>query len=118
MTKSAEIACLSCPSPREPGRTRCRPCLDAINAQVQASQFARKSAGLCVRCANPAEGATLCPRCRDLSNGKRRARQAGKKSAGLCAECPRPALPGRTRCAAHRGTHRPARPITPDQPRS
>lgn len=42
--------CISCGQPREPGRVRCRPCLDKHAIAVQVCIDRSKANGLCIRC--------------------------------------------------------------------
>jgi hypothetical protein len=91
-------SCACCSSPREPGRSRCRPCLDKAAAYFRE----RADAGIC-RCGSRiVAGRRACQECLVKSSAERRRRYAERKQRGVCARlgCRKKAAKDRVYCKA------------------
>lgn len=92
--------CSECALPADPGRLRCRPCLDESRKEMARAVAAGKCRGC--RSPNPDAGRRLlCPTCRVANNATQQRRRAARLSAGHCCQCDSPPLPGKTRCGYH-----------------
>ena len=105
-----------CSSPPEPGKKRCRPCLDRAAAYTRASRKrvkARKDPSLCSKpsCRNPAPpDRKRCLPCTEAQEVYRKQWRAGRKASkapGDCSktDCPRKADPGYETCTSCRDRH-------------
>lgn len=93
-----------CYAPREPGRKRCRGCLDRGRAQSRARAARRRRAGLCRYGGCPhraVPGRAKCAAHLGAGAARQRAAYAARRAAGLCPWCAAPAAPGRRLCPAH-----------------
>ena len=95
-------------NPPEEGRSVCEPCREAQRAAERARYAARRAAGACVRCAEPAIGGTSrCARHAALEaervsperrSAVRKKRYARRRARGVCVDCGVYAA-GAARCA-------------------
>ena len=101
--------CIRCgKSPPVKAGSSCKTCLNKRSASDRATYSARRSAGLCTRCAIPTfEGAPVCGPCtvledryRETKNEAARRRYADRRAAWICTHCAsRPSF-GASRCQA------------------
>lgn len=83
--RAARRCAQHCGRPAEKRRSRCRSCLDKLNAKTRA----RKASGVCVECGGHRDDQyVVCANCR----AGNRAYKARRHEAGLCVRCGRPKM--------------------------